>query len=155
MSIDANGRLARLNVPPHLRAEGLAATAAGGRCHVSPGRPCRLREVVFFGKFFERWSFLTIYWNRWSFVSKFPRTVQLNLPWKETNVNLFYLSAGVISTSTSGCLYIHEIDHWCLSRTITTKDLKHGHEIDDHENQKTTTKTNLLRCFSRTIKTKD
>jgi hypothetical protein len=26
--------------------------------------------VVFFDKFFQRWSFLTFHWRRWSYVSK-------------------------------------------------------------------------------------
>jgi hypothetical protein len=51
-------------------AAGLAATAVGGRCHVSAGKSCRHGVVVFFGNFFEMWSFLTIYWYMWSFLSK-------------------------------------------------------------------------------------
>jgi hypothetical protein len=54
-----------------------AATANGGRCHVSPGKPCRHTEVVLFGNFMHRWSFLTIRWDRWSFLSKFPSSSQI------------------------------------------------------------------------------
>jgi hypothetical protein len=48
VSIHADVRSTRLNVPPSRTAAGLAATAAGGRRHMSPGRPCRHREVVHF-----------------------------------------------------------------------------------------------------------
>jgi hypothetical protein len=58
-------------MPPCLTAAGLAATAAGGRRHMSAGRPCCHREVVHFGNIFEKWSFLTIYWGMWLFLSKF------------------------------------------------------------------------------------
>jgi hypothetical protein len=38
-----------------------ASIGRGGMCHVSPGRPYRYWEVVFFSKYFDRWSFLTIH----------------------------------------------------------------------------------------------
>jgi hypothetical protein len=48
----------------------LAGFGPGGTCHVSPGQGCRHRQVVFFSKLFQRWSFLTIHWRRWSDSSK-------------------------------------------------------------------------------------
>jgi hypothetical protein len=47
-----------------------AGTGPGGTCHVSPGQGCRHSAGVFFGKKFQRWSFLTLRWRRWSYVSK-------------------------------------------------------------------------------------
>jgi hypothetical protein len=74
-----------------------AGSWVGGRAHLPNGdsrrRPCRLwwrrqggcrvwwrrqggcrhwwrRQVVFFDKNFERWSFLTLRWRRWSLLSK-------------------------------------------------------------------------------------
>jgi hypothetical protein len=46
-------------------------------CRVSERRQggCRVwwrRQVVFFDKNFERWSFLTLRWRRWSILSKIP-----------------------------------------------------------------------------------
>jgi hypothetical protein len=50
--------------------QGGAGAGPGGTCHVSPGQGCRHSEVVFFDKYFQRWSFLTLRWRRWSYVSK-------------------------------------------------------------------------------------
>jgi hypothetical protein len=47
-----------------------AGAGPGGTCHVSPGQACRHRELVFFDKKFQRWSFLALRWRRWSYVSK-------------------------------------------------------------------------------------
>jgi hypothetical protein len=52
------------------RRHALAGTGPGGTCHVSPGQGCRHSEVVFFGKFFQRWSLLPFHWCRWSLLSK-------------------------------------------------------------------------------------
>jgi hypothetical protein len=54
------------------RRQGLAGTGPGGTCHVSPGQGCRHSQVVFFDKFFQRWSFLPFHWCRWSDMSKIP-----------------------------------------------------------------------------------
>jgi hypothetical protein len=47
-----------------------AGFSPGGRLHVSPAQTCRHLGMVFFDNFFGRWSFLTIHWCKWSFVSK-------------------------------------------------------------------------------------
>jgi hypothetical protein len=52
------------------RQQALAGTGPGGTCHVSPGQGCRHRQVIFFVKLFQKWSFLTIHWRRWSDSSK-------------------------------------------------------------------------------------
>jgi hypothetical protein len=49
-----------------------AGTGPGGTCHMSPGQGCRHSELVFFGKKFQRWSFLSFHWCRWSHMSKIP-----------------------------------------------------------------------------------
>jgi hypothetical protein len=51
-----------------------AGTGPGGTCHVSPAQGCRHSEGVFFGKNFQRWSFLTLRWRSWSYMSKIPTT---------------------------------------------------------------------------------
>jgi hypothetical protein len=51
------------------------AITLAARCHLDmpawalAAGPCRPR-VVFFGKYFQRWSLLTFHWCRWSLLSK-------------------------------------------------------------------------------------
>jgi hypothetical protein len=49
-----------------------AGSGSGGTSHVSPAQGCRHSARVLFGKYFHRWSFLTIHWGRWSDSSKIP-----------------------------------------------------------------------------------
>jgi hypothetical protein len=56
------------------RRQGGAGFGPGGTCHVSPGPGCRHSQVVFFDKIFQRWSFLSFHWCRWSLLSKIRQT---------------------------------------------------------------------------------